>query len=426
MLISSTHEELELIPLAEYRKRSQSVFQDKPAIESSNLRPVPTINKEFSPLSSHPVDPLDPIFSQAGLVAEDRPSIQRRRSHVPSTVITSEFKLVQNRGRANSADTRRTQHYVWSKDPWLSSPKLQQSFDATTEEGPEMPPMPMLQRPVTSLAPPSAGERPISSHGELGISSLWQAPLDKELPELPRYLTPAPLFACNSPSETEIIAEEIGEESFVSVLDDEEHDDEEHDDEDDDDVLDDFIMQYQVKPRSHFSTWSENSAAYIFASSETDTVLSPTFSSFTSYFDDKSIRHPSMRFSHASTFTADSQRTSTTFSDDDEIGYPAEDTPTIHLSATPPQLDDLRMSTFGSDLFSLDIQHADAAPRRQAACFGLGFHYSLPEDETTSKTTITEQTPGLEAAPVNVQRDSSVGQFNRLMDDFGYLGDAVI
>jgi hypothetical protein len=93
------------------------------------------------------------------------------------------------------------------------------------------------------------------------------------------------------------------------------------------------------------------------------------------------------------------------------------------LSATPPRLDDVRISAFGTDLFSLDIQHADSAPRRQAACFGLGFQYSLPDDDTTSKTTITASS--LRPEP-SVQRESSLSQLNGLINDFAYLGEAVL
>jgi hypothetical protein len=103
--------------------------------------------------------------------------------------------------------------------------------------------------------------------------------------------------------------------------------------------------------------------------------------------------------------------------------------------ATAPQLSELRISTFNSDLFSPNSDDNDdkdatmpdnassrRSSRRQATCFGLGlgtFQYSLPEDETTSKSTITAPT---EPTIRCTQRESSVTQ---LMADFAFLGEAV-
>lgn len=349
----------------------------------------------------------DSIFAQQDSGAEEKPRIERRRSHIPSTIVTSEFKLGQGRIRANSADTRRTQHYLFSNDPWLSSPRLDGNFVWDAPEVVEdVPPMPTLQRP-SSLVPPSALERPTSRHGESRSPSLRQVALDKELPELPRYITPAPLFACSDASSTELPVEKRPQQ---------EHEPEEADD---DEVLSDLITEYEDQPRSHFSTWSSDSMAYTCSTPDDDDVYSPTFGSLTSISELGSLQRLSQRFSYAE---ADQHNRTPTIIEEvldtqDEKSQPSS------LSASPPTLDDLRISTFGSDLFSLDIQHAEAAPRRQAACFGLGFHYSLPEDDTTSKVTITECT--LRAEPL-VQRESSVSQLNVLMDEFGYLGDAVI
>jgi len=65
------------------------------------------------------------------------------------------------------------------------------------------------------------------------------------------------------------------------------------------------------------------------------------------------------------------------------------------------------------------------ATRRQAACFDLGFHYTLPQDETTSKATITQSAMQCEPA-VARQRQSAISQLNMLIDEFAFLGDAVI
>jgi hypothetical protein len=159
--------------------------------------------------------------------------------------------------------------------------------------------------------------------------------------------------------------------------------------------------------------------AYTCSTPDDDDVYSPTFGSLTSISEVGSPQRLSQRFSYAE---ADQHNRTPTIIEE-VLDTQDEESQPSSLSASPPTLDDLRISTFGSDLFSLDIQHAEAAPRRQAACFGLGFHYSLPEDDTTSKVTITECT--LRAEPL-VQRESSVSQLNVLMDEFGYLGDAVI
>jgi hypothetical protein len=373
VLVSSTVGDLNLIPLASYRASATSAPREASS-KTSSSRSIPTIRKQFSPLGSHPVQ-RDVVVGRTELAVEAPTPIRRRRSHVPSTIITSEFKLAQGRIRANSADTRRTQHYLFSNDPWLSSPKYEnsvESFDATDS------PLPTLQRPARTLAPP---ERPTSSHG--GSSpSLRLTPSDKDLPELPRYATS---LACNDVP-VELPAEDLLQED--------------DDEEEDDGVLSDIITEYEDQPhsQSHFSTWSTDSLRY---NSDNSVIHSPTFSSLTSNDSDPDIpEYQSLHF----------------------MPHPQSSTD----SAPPPRLEDLRISTpprladfaFGSDLFALDIQHADSAPRRQAACFGLGFQYSLPEDETTSKTTITQVAePG-----VQVQRESSMS----LMDEFGFLGGAVI
>jgi hypothetical protein len=309
-------------------------------------------------------------------LAVDAPTpIRRRRSHVPSTIITSEFKLAQGRIRANSADTRRTQHYLFSNDPWLSSPKYENSFESLNSE--TNVPLPTLQRPTRSLAPP---ERPTSCRG--GSSpSLRLTPSDKDLPELPRYATS---LACND------VPVELPAQNLLQKDDDEEEDD---------GVLSDIITEYEDQPHSqshsHFSTWSTDSLRY----NSDSAIHSPTFSSLTSSDSDPDIpEYQSLHFSYA-------------------INSHSEHTTTPPRLEEPPRLADF---TFGSDLFALDIQHAESAPRRQAACFGLGFQYSLPEDETTSKTTITQ------VVEPSVQRESSMSQLTSLMDEFGFLGGAVI
>jgi hypothetical protein len=419
-------EDLNLIPLSVYRP-SIETSRNVPAVTIPTSRPVPTIRKEFSPLASHPVDPdHDALFGPAELSAVEEHPIRRRRSHVPSTVITSEFKLGLGLGRvrANSADTRRTQHYLFSNDPWLSSP-VQQEFDdekqvvevnaqekQVVED--DTPPAPILMRP-SCLGLPTADERPTSSHRDSRSSSIQEAALDKELPPLPRYLVPAPLYACNNPNTTiaELpadVPDEVTEEP-------------------DPERLDTFSSpRFDDKARSHFSTWSADSIAYSPTTSDEDyeAITSPTFSSLTS--NDSDVETPQgllIRYSYAEQENPEANRHRSIVPEIENETY---------FSAAP-QLSELRISTFGSDLFNVqDVDEAmkpkpdDASSRRssrrQAACFGLGlgFQYSFPADETTSKSTLSTQNDRPEPV-IRHQRESSVTQ---LMADFAFLGDAVV
>ncbi|KAF1837403.1 hypothetical protein BDW02DRAFT_140711 [Decorospora gaudefroyi] len=389
-VLVSGGEDLNLIPLSVYRPSIESL-RAEPAIMTSVSRPVPTIRREFSPLTSHPVDPTkDSLFLPVELpTIEERP-IRRRRSHIPSTVITSEFKVGQHRTRANSADTRRTRHYLFSNDPWLSSPKLQQDFDLEDRVvKDDTPSAPILSRPSSLLQRPTTNERPTSSHGSIRSTKLHQSPRDKALPALPHYLTPAPLYATTiselpaSPTEAE---------------------DEEH--------LHGFQITFAEKARSHFSTWSHDSIAY---TSDDEPILSPTFSSLTS--NDSDTEPPQGLLLRVSYPDTDEENTTTT----------TKDTQRPHLSATPPQLNELRISTFGSDLFprcTSDTASSRRSSRRQATCFGLGFQYCLPDDEQDVRKSSIEG-EGKVGPGVGVQRESSVSQIGALVDEFGFLGEVV-
>ncbi|KAG9191536.1 hypothetical protein G6011_10270 [Alternaria panax] len=435
-VLVSGGEELNLIPLSVYRPSFESIRE----AETAAPRSVPTIRREFSPLASHPVDPdHDSLFGPAELPTVDERLIRRRRSHVPSTVITSEFKVEQSRVRANSADTRRTQHYLFSNDPWLSSPKLQQEFEAknrVVED--DTPSAPVLSRPSTFLGAPVSNERPISSHGSIHSTNLRQSPFDKELPALPRYLIPAPLYAYNDVTIGELPANEP-EDEFEEA--------------DDNERLDHFSVKFHEKARSHFSTWSNDSISYNSPTSSNEDdegVFSPTFSSLTSNDSDVEIPQGlSIRYSYASlqqvhteaskhVFTVpeiqatdNNYNYSDTSSNDDE----KDDRQSFYRLSTPPQLNELRISTFGSDLFKVETteQHSDAASsrrasRRQAACFGLGFQYSLPEEDVGSKTTIEESVGRSERLEptLSVRREREMSGVHALMEDFAFLGDAVI
>lgn len=428
-VLVSGGEDLNLIPLSEYRPSIEAIRE---AETVKKVRPVPTIRREFSPLASHPVDPdRDSLFAPA---RAELPTISerrtRRRSQSPSTLVTSEFKVEQHRNRANSADTRRTRHYLFSNDPWLSSPK-QYEFpvqDRVVED--DTPSAPTLSRPSVSLGAPTSDERPTSRHDNRGRSGLQQLPLDKELPPLPRYLIPAPLYACNSPTTDPSAVQEPVEEL-------EEEEDEER--------LDRLSIQFSMKARSHFSTWTNESMTYSPSASDDEDdeeegpIHSPTFSSFTS--NDSDIETPQggllIRYSYAEQEHANPSDTPSVpemqnmIPDTDTDDHEADsDSHTPNLSSTPPQLSELRISTFGSDLFSpaLNTGFSDTSSssrRRQAACYGLqSFQYSLPADETLSKNSLAE-TAGLQQS-FGVERSSNMSQANALMEDFAFLGDAVI
>ncbi|KAF2622497.1 hypothetical protein BU25DRAFT_462819 [Macroventuria anomochaeta] len=376
---------------------------------------IPTITKGFSPLTSHPVDPFtdaQPLIAE--LPANETP-VQRRRSYMPSTVVSDEFDIEPSRHRANSADTKRTKRSLYANDRWVSSPRFQHEFDSSIQQAREVQffkAAPVLRRPIPSLAPPAADERPSSSHGGSRSPSLREMPLEKDLPALPQYLIPAPLFACNAcASEEATPIDEAGVEDAVT-----------------DDILQAYeddeepIAQVSEKQRSHFSTWSSFDS---YATSEDEGITSPTFSSATSVSSDAgSPLRQSIRYSFAEHAFNKAQQTTTITEVDEENDF------TNNRTSTPPQLDvnTLRLSaiSFSSDLFNLDIQHAEAMPRRQAACFGLGFQgYSLPEDGTKSKETVQSEVT-LRSKRISVQRESPTSQLDMLMDDFSYLGDAVV
>lgn len=409
VLISTTADGV--LPAFQPTPRSPRNFS-RPQRASPPPLSIPTITKDFSPLSSHPVDPFtDTQPFVAELPANETP-VHRRRSYVPPTIVSYEFDVEPGRNRANSADTRRTKRSLYATDPWVSSPKFQHEFESGIQQAREVQffkPAPVLKRPVPAAVLANE-ERPSSSYGGGCSLILRETPLQKRLPALPRYLTPAPLFACNtSPSEETTPIEEADTEVAVT-----------------DDILSAYeneeepIAQISEKQRSHFSTWSSFDS---YVTSDDDGIASPTFSSATSVSSDAgSPLRQSVRHSFAE--QAFNKAQTTTIDEEDEEEYATDRT------STPPQLDpkNLRLSamSFSSDLFNLDIQHPETMPRRQAACFGMGFQgYSLPEDASKSKEMIQSEAT-LRPKRVSVQRESSTSQLDMLMDDFSYLGDAVL
>jgi hypothetical protein len=274
----------------------------------------------------------------------------------------------------------------------------------------------MLERPALSLQPPTSHARPTSSHGGNRGLGLQLAALNKnkELPPLPRYIVPAPLFACNSPAPSPQFAANAKHQEELRQ-------EEEH--------QEDTETSNHSESNSHFSTWSTESVRYSLPLSDDGTFQSPTFSSLTSTSSD----------------TDSPNRLSARFSISDYMHSPDSDSVTIdealeniseadiisHLSVNPPQLDELRISAFGSDLFNFGAQRDDTdsrgsrVSRRQVACMGLGFQsYMLPEAESTSKVTVTE--PKLRSEPSFKHEDEhSPSQMSRLVHNFSFMGEAV-
>lgn len=413
VLISSTVDKDRLIPLAAYQSGKSgdvaSVRLNKPT------RSIPSIRKHFNPLASNPVDPIFDGHSEVSESPAHEQVLLRRRSHVPTAMVASEFKITEGRIRANSADTERNQRALFPNDPSISSPNTgMKPADSSKLAENDILKVPVLEPHASDLGLPEVCERPISRHENDCSTSAGESPLNKELPALPSHTMPAPLFACVEPFAEEIMAAELPR------------------DESDGDMglNEDIIDLYHHEPRSHFSTWSGDFPAYSPTTSDDEAIRSPTFSSFPSSFGDSQCIVT--RYSYTSNSPpCHSERDSTLYERSDGIEEDVEKEVDddldrkAYLSLTPPQLESLRISRFGSDLFDLAAQPNDMATRRQATCFGLGFHYTLPQDETTSKTTITQS--GMQCEPVVAgQRQSTISQLSMLLDEFAFLGDAVI
>ncbi|KAF2715435.1 hypothetical protein K504DRAFT_446296 [Pleomassaria siparia CBS 279.74] len=409
VLVSSTAEDVDLIPLS---RTSASLRRPRTPLPPSPPSPaaIATLMREYSPLGSHPVEPrqdFDCGFSDHASSDVNQPS-RRSRSRPSSNVITLEQNLVTGRARANSADTRRTRHYLSPNEPWVSTPKNQDRFEN------ELAPAPVLQRPAM-LEPPSTEDRPSSRNGGDRSPSLRRFPIniDKDLPPLPQYLVPAPLYTCSPVQPSPQVAQD--EEEQIQQLDTELVPLPELEQIEEFDPKKEFENRLVTEKRGHFSTWStESSTLSIASTNEDDAINSPTFSSLPS--DYGSPERTSEPFTHGDQ-TYD-------LSDKD-----LEDSILSSLSSSPPQLslDPLHISTFGSGLLNMNMQihHDGSAPRRQAVVFGLGFQgYSLPDDETEGQSSLVKMPSREEPAIVN-SRVSSVSHLSKMMNEFGYLMDAV-
>ncbi|KAF2678062.1 hypothetical protein K458DRAFT_143652 [Lentithecium fluviatile CBS 122367] len=410
-LISTTAEEVNLVPLSSLQPPPRSAPMRAPVRSPSFSPPVTARLREFSPLGSHPVDPEKDLHLAAPMDEKRQVGRPRSRSELPKVTAT-EFATKSTVVRANSSETRRTK--VFSNEPWIQSPRFPQRSSYTEEQMTEAAtPAPVLERPSFSLEPPSLDARPTSSHGGNQSAGLRQSAVDKnkELPPLPRYIVPAPLFACSSASSSPTLS----------------HDPENQTENEDEDA----DTNRNSESNSHFSVWSTESITYSSPTSDDEAIHSPTFSSLTSSCSELgSPTRLSARFS-ISDYMHSPDRDSAAI-DEEGDGVLDEEVHSSHLSANPPRLDELRISAFGSGLFDLDVRHGGSGSRgsrgsrRQVACFGLGFQgYKLPEDESTSKVTITEPKLRLEPS-FKHDRDSSVSQAETLVNEFGFLGESVL
>ncbi|KAF2261806.1 hypothetical protein CC78DRAFT_546386 [Lojkania enalia] len=387
-LISTTAEEMNLVPLP---------LIAAPQTAVSLPTPITARMREFSPLGSNPVGATDLDFEEpTNSTNAEKHSNTRPRSHTESGG-SNRLKISTGRARSNSADTRRTKQYQFSNEPWISSPKFPEVASLKEE------PAPVLEQPPTSLQlPKPSDERPSSRRGGDPAKTLRKSPFDKELPALPRYLVPAPLFACISSASTPTLGdEEVEKEEAL-----EHHGPREY--------------EFTAKA-SHFSAWSTDSATFSCPTSDEEAVHSPTFSSLTS---NSSVSASPRRFSvhFANSEQVDDKKMGEHPEGNEEINFQR-----LSIASNPPRLH-LSIPSSEPSLFQLDIHRPESASRRQVACFGLSEFQgcSLPEDKKRSHVTIIQQSLKLQPLIGSRKRLSSVGQLDKLVNEFGYLGDSVL
>jgi hypothetical protein len=416
-LISTTAEEVNVVPLSSLRRTpvssplptpqaSKSLPSPPMAPQTASSLPVSVREKlrQFSPLGSHPIEPAeDCLQSSVAPVECSYETRPRSRSDVAPTTAGS-LCAPASIARANSTAMRRTK--LFCNEPWISSPRLPRQHEIDPEAAAKK--IPVLQRPLVALEPLSADVRPTSSHGGDRSSGLRDSALDKDkvLPPLPRYLVPAPLYACNSADPSSQTEDAPEEHEYQEIQ------------------VEDARFQMLSDPKGHFSLWSAESGTFSSPTSDDEEAYSPTFSSLTSDCSDAGSPRRFSRFS-ISDYIDSPNRDSAFVEDEFEKEAQSESTTEEDVSTLPPKLEELHLSSFGPSLFDLDIQHAESAPRRQAACFGLGFQsYKLPEDETASKVTVTESSFHSKPA-IQHLRGSSLGRSETIVNDFGFLGEVV-
>ncbi|PVH96710.1 hypothetical protein DM02DRAFT_106580 [Periconia macrospinosa] len=409
-LISTTAEELSLIPLAALQPLPASPHNIASQASPSLPAPITAHMREFAPLRSHPVN-------DAGFVTPPREAQQATRPRSRSDTATTTTEQTSPKPisiRVQSMDTQRPR--LSPGEPRMSSPNPRQPGKHEIASGFTLAPAPVLQRPAVTLAIPPTNARPTSSHGGDRNSSLRKTPLDKDkkLPPLPPFLVPAPLFTGNealSPKPTLDPEPEPEPEPESATAKPEEKAR---------NIKDSVIDNTEWN--SHFSLWSSGSlSSGTSPTIDDDTANSPTLSSLASDFSDLDSPSRISRRSSRESYTispADKPTVSQGTNDQDVES-------TSSRFSKLPRLDSIRLSSFGPGLF-LDIQYEESGPHRQAACFGYGFQgYKLPEDDSNSKTTITESS--LQPGPqIQHGRESSSSEYERLLDEFRFLKGSVV
>ena len=417
--ISSTSERQNLIPL-------KTNGFPKPSLSSPTSQ-MTVKGHGFSPLRCHPVDAeADFSFSDESIQGVQPPA-KKAQSQTSMSSIRLEFVL--GHGKASSAGSKRTNSPRRVRSPSQSETiyhRRSLSIGRVREPSPLRNPVifdePMqipeeikeaknedeaaaeVAQPSLSPLTPSHSidtQRPPSCQkDDLDPANQSKPLLDKDLPALPSYLVPEPLFCQVETSEA-----------------------------DGDSLMKDEQMT-QTDPSSNFSLWANTSVALTSPSLDGDGVNSPTFSSLTTSSSD--IGTP--------------ERLSDQFATGIDVFYHVDDEsqgnehlndPTVRHESAASKSPELLESPLGPNLFKIDIKRPESAPRRHAACFGLldRFHgYSLPDDQfasdgarAKSPTMLSDFGNSIPSEPqVNAEADPAVSQLEQLMSEFGYLGEAVL
>ncbi|OCK92136.1 uncharacterized protein K441DRAFT_697937 [Cenococcum geophilum 1.58] len=419
ILIGSTSERRNLIPLKTNGFPNPSL--------SSPISQMAVKGHGFSPLRCHPVDAeIDLSFSNESIQGV-QPPVKRDQSQTSLSSIRLEFVLGRERtssvGRKRTNSPRRARSPSRSETIYhrrsLSIGRVREPsplrhaviFDEPMQIPEEIKEVKNEDEAAAEVAQPSLSplvpshsidtQRPPSCQkDDLDPAKQSKPLLDKDLPALPSYLVPEPLFCQVETSEVD----------GANLMKDE--------------------QMTQTELSSNISLWANTSAAPTSPSLDGDGVNSPTFSCLTTSSSD--IDTP--------------ERLSDQFATGIDIFYhvDGEGRENEHLNdpcdrheSAAAESHKLLESPLGPDFFKIDIKRPESAPRRHAACFGLldRFHgYSLPDDQSASDGARAKPPTMLSnfgnsipsESQINAEADPAVSQLEHLMSEFGYLGEAVL
>ncbi|KAF2743949.1 hypothetical protein M011DRAFT_461207 [Sporormia fimetaria CBS 119925] len=187
VLVSTTAEDMDLVP------RQQKMVKAAKALPLTVKETAERL-KAFNPLRSNPIDCAANLGHRKSKsecpMDEAQLGLRRARSHgVPERA--SEIQASANRDRANSSDTRRTTRYcTFSNEPWVTSPSFPEHVELPSEPAAfEICTPPRRSKPALQ----SSDERPTSRRGGDSSDSLRSAPLEKDLPALPKHQAAVPM-----------------------------------------------------------------------------------------------------------------------------------------------------------------------------------------------------------------------------------------